>query len=377
MIESANSKGKHLPLHNNNEEGVSIILTFVKRFHPFQWMCIIGGIFMVFSHSNSQSLILSREPASLTQTASYKTSMKLDAFNKINFRILDSRTIKNCECGCPNSVISNCPRQYDLQDIDKSASVIITRPIRNHMEFALQEKKYDSQIACMDDSNPDDTHRTDTGGYCLHNILKVTQEQGQHRVRGEVILPFPDRAIPIPNGYAEPSSDMLEMLNTFIQEEKISTLSDFGAGIGQYGAFLERTFRNKLLYRGYDGAGDVELYTQGFVKFFDLSIPLNLPVSDWVMAFSVAEQIPAHLEGMVIRNLHAHNCRGILLSWGTPGLGGNHVNVHDNQYLFDVFEGLGYYHDKEESERFRDKMGEKATWFKETFMVLRRQNPVC
>ena len=48
-------------------------------------------------------------------------------------------------------------------------------------------------------------------------------------------------------------------------------------------------------------------------------------------------------EKLVVRNIHAHNCRGVLLSWAQLGKWGvGHVNNHRSQYLIDVFTGLGY-----------------------------------
>lgn len=212
-------------------------------------------------------------------------------------------------------------------------------------------------------------------------FLKLSQEQGQDR--GQVTLPFPDRIIPIPKGHAGASQNMLKSLYSFVEEEKVSSLSDFGAGLGQYGVDLERKYPKVLIYRGYNGAGDVEVYTQGFLRFFDLSIPLNMPVTDWVMSLKVGEHIPNHLEGMVVRNLRAHNCRGILLSlldkvvsltrWSQP----YHSNLHDNQYLIDVFTSLGYVHDVSLSKKFRNMMSSDSSWFATSFMVLRRKNPVC
>uniref|UniRef100_A0A7S4HHQ2 Uncharacterized protein n=1 Tax=Prymnesium polylepis TaxID=72548 RepID=A0A7S4HHQ2_9EUKA len=41
--------------------------------------------------------------------------------------------------------------------------------------------------------------------------------------------------------------------------------------------------------------------------------------------------------------MHAHNCRGIILSWARLsqwGLG--HVNNHDPAYVLETMEGLGY-----------------------------------
>ena len=108
----------------------------------------------------------------------------------------------------------------------------------------------------------------------------------------------------------------------------MKSISDFGAGQGQYGAKLQVTNSESFLYRGYDGAGDVEVYTQGFVKRFDLTIPLDLPVSDWLMTLEVGEHIPSSHEGMMIRNLHAHNCKGLILSWAQIGHGGHfHINL--------------------------------------------------
>ena len=148
---------------------------------------------------------------------------------------------------------------------------------------------------------------------------------------------------------------------------------------------LEPRFPDTLPYRGYDGAGgDVEVYTQGFLKFFDLTIPLNLPVTDWVMSLEVGQHIPSDMEGMVIRNLHAHNCRGlILVSWDVPGQGGltNHVNLHDSQFLIDIFDELGYYYDEKSILYFRDSVcpDEKpgSCCFKNSLLVLRRNVRVC
>lgn len=175
---------------------------------------------------------------------------------------------------------------------------------------------------------------------------------------------------------------MVKELTAFIENEEkkneagIISISDFGAGIGQYGTSLEPLFQDTLLYRGYDGAGDVEAYTHGYLKFFDLSIPLNLPVTDWVMSFEVGEHVPSYSEGMMIRNLHAHNCKGIILSWGIEGQTGcNHINLHGNEYLIDVFEQLGYVYDADQANTFRNNA--EDSWFRKSLMVFRRAEPVC
>lgn len=356
----------------------------IKDTHPFVWIVLLTGL-CAFLHSVS-----TKNGNSITEASSFRgsTSVKsvsLEDFIQTNDRLIitdDKLKVADCSCGCLQSEILSCPRQYTLRDVENSATVKVSREIANYMDFALQEKRRSSQISCVasDTNYKGASHHTDSGGYCLSAFLQLTKELGESR--GNVVIPFPDRTIPVPKGHAMADQDMINLLVEFIEKEDITTFSDFGAGLGQYGMALERKFPDSLLYRGYDGAGDIEVYTQGFVKFFDFTIPLNLPVTDWVMSLEVGEHVPADMEGMVIRNLHAHNCRGILLSWGIPGQGGlNHVNLHDSQYLIDIFEDLGYVHDEETTKHFRDSVcptGEKgACWFKTSILVLRRKVPVC
>ena len=153
-----------------------------------------------------------------------------------------------------------------------------------------------------------------------------------------------------------------------------TTVNDFGAGVGQYGHRL-RSEDPDLLWMAYDGAGNVEEYTDGFVSWFDLTIPLALPRADWVVSFEVGEHVPTPFEATVIRNLHAHNCRGIILSWAILGQRGNwHVNNHANRYIVDVFHELGYRHREDLDKKFRRKA--TYSWFKRSIMVFERYNPL-
>ena len=120
------------------------------------------------------------------------------------------------------------------------------------------------------------------------------------------------------------------------------SLNDFGAGVGQYGRAL-RAMDPRYRYTGYDGAGNIEEVSRRFINFFDLTIPLSLPRADWLMSLEVGEHIPSRFEAMVIRNLHAHNCRGVILSWAYLGkMGVGHVNNHASSYLTKIFDELGY-----------------------------------
>ncbi|CAE8644843.1 unnamed protein product, partial [Polarella glacialis] len=90
-----------------------------------------------------------------------------------------------------------------------------------------------------------------------------------------------------------------------------SSLTDLGAGVGQFGHSLKARLPN-LAYYGYDGGGNVEEFTSGYVSFADLTVPLSLKQTDWVFSSEVGEHIPNQHEAQVIANIHAHNCKGVV-----------------------------------------------------------------
>lgn len=132
-----------------------------------------------------------------------------------------------------------------------------------------------------------------------------------------------------------------------------------------------------LRYRGYDGAGDVRRYTDGFVRFVDLSMPLSLPRTDYVLSLEVGEHIPREHEFMYVRNLHAHNCRGIALSWANiEQMGVAHVNTHSRKYLRTLFASLGYVHSANVSRALR--RAARVNWLKNNLvLVFDRISPIC
>ena len=145
-----------------------------------------------------------------------------------------------------------------------------------------------------------------TGGWCLDTkrspadaFSSVNLPNGQ-----SYFLPKPHVAADV---------GIVAFLHDLLSPRFLS-VSDFGAGVGQYGrALLSKNSHHRWM--GHDAAGNIEEATGGFVKYFDLSMPLSLPRTDWVMSFEVGEHVPPAQEMMVVRNLHAHNCRGIILSW--------------------------------------------------------------
>ena len=150
-----------------------------------------------------------------------------------------------------------------------------------------------------------------------------------------------------------------------------ASVLDLGAGIGQYGHAL-LSAEPSARWRGFDGAGNVEAATGGFVQFVDLTAPVSLPRADWVLSIEVGEHVPSQHEAMLIRNLHAHNTKGLILSWAGVAQGGNgHVNNHSQEYLIKLFEALGYDFDEGASKGIR--AAAFFSWFRQTLFIFRRR----
>ena len=341
------------------------------QFAAFGIICV--GFMFFLGQMNEATKCQEVMKSSMLMETTSKNSIDLEEFKKLNDAIFQ-KPVKVCDCGCSLSPNLNCPRTYSLADVEKSAYAIITRELSDSMETELVLSKTNAQIACLRDG------KRSENGYCLHAMEKLSEEEGL--IRGSLTIPFPAREIQIPKSHLLPSDKLLESLYGFIESEEIKSINDFGAGVGQYGVSIRRKFQEKLLYRGYDGAGDVDIYTQGFINYYDLTIPMKLPVADWVLSFETGHLIPVHKEGMMIRNLHAHNCKGILISWGGQENADDFEsnNLHDEDYLVDLFTNLGYFHDVLETERFRQNWTPEegdGMWFHETLLVFRRHKPIC
>ena len=139
------------------------------------------------------------------------------------------------------------------------------------------------------------------------------------------------------------------------------SIMDLGAGTGHYGKYLLK-LDPRVDYRGYDGMGDVEKVAGSTASFADMTMPLSLPPSDWVLSLEAGEHVPRMHEMIFMRNLHVHNCKGIILSWAALSQGGfGHVNVHSAMYLRAVFSDLGYIVDTRLTQLLQNDTEESAT----------------
>ena len=327
--------------------------------------------FICLANLNYQSFLFQ-----LRQVDEEANETSLERFLKITQQIIvQINNNGDCTCGCHNSPMLDCPPLYDINDVNESSTMKASKAIQEFMDSAqIQIKRSGIEMCEIISTIPENSLSSPMGGYCLHALYKSSQTKGIDR--GFVKYPHSHRDVSIPIGFHRANPELLDNLSTFIRKEKMKSLVDFGAGIGSYVANLEELFPN-MVFRGFDGAPDVDDYTFGYIKFLDLSLPQNLPQSDWVMSLNVGEHMPSTAEGMFIRNLHTNNCKGIILSWETPeqpGIG--HVNLHTNHYLIKLFQSLGYAFDVGETKEFREGQLKNSP-FQKSLLIFRRLQKLC
>ena len=160
-------------------------------------------------------------------------------------------------------------------------------------------------------------------------------------------------------------SVLASSLNTFFKTENVTSLVDFGCGMGSYVKFFQQNNINAV---GFDGNPNTPELTDNLCKVLDLSVPQKFDEPfDWVMSLEVGEHLPAQFEDIFIMNLHNNNKSGLVLSWAIKGQGGHgHFNEQNNDYIKSKICKLGYINDIESENKLR--AGSSAGWFKNTIM---------
>jgi hypothetical protein len=217
---------------------------------------------------------------------------------------------------------AECPRPFKIDDVNASANTWGSSENANLLPNAQQA----ARARC----NATSTFTSlKSGGWCLVKAAGGVGVEGHGVARHAFVRQLHELLLGGTNGESAP----------------VWSVADFGAGVGQYGRSL-LGIDSRHRYAAYDGAGNVEEMTGGLVSFADMTLPITLPRADFVLSLEVGEHVPRAHEGMFVRNIHAHNACGVLISWASLNQGGsNHVNTHDPGYVRSIFEELGYVYD--------------------------------
>jgi len=137
------------------------------------------------------------------------------------------------------------------------------------------------------------------------------------------------------------------LLNYYKNHNAIKVL-DLGCGKGEYIKFLKKNNINAIGVDKCDICDDIESH--------DLSKPYyNL--SDYVQTFEVGEHIPEKYESIFIENICNNAKKGIIMSWGLPGQGGDgHINEKSTSYIIKKIEKYGFKLNREKTNEIRQNI---------------------
>ena len=186
---------------------------------------------------------------------------------------------------------------------------------------------------------------------------------------------------------------------------------DFGAGAGLYGRYFAK-HAPTVRWVGVDGADNVEVATDGRVRFAELTDVLpswihaaaaGTPTSmshaiastrhassthasssrqasfDWAMSLEVGEHVARSAEPRFMHNLVSSSREGIVLSWARLGQGGtDHVNCQSTAYVACAMRLLGWANDEPTQQRLRAAVGRHfhdCGWLRTSLQVFRPLAP--
>jgi len=258
--------------------------------------------------------------------------------------------LRGCTPGCKSVVDGfgscgfrtrrDCPRPYEEGALQASAA--LWDPFNASHRDALVLSRRAAEHACGTRLRPRSPTQLATGGFCVRllpndppNNISIRAADGtQHSY-----------TLPASVDHGAAIGGVVRVLHDLCKKSHRRprrSILDLGAGLGQYGHALH-ALDSRQQYNAFDGAGNVESATGGFVRYAEFSLPLSLPRAHWVLSIDTGEHVPREHEMMFLRNLHAHACIGVIVSWADLPQGGTgHVNVHSPAYVQQSFEALGY-----------------------------------
>jgi len=268
-------------------------------------------------------------------------------------------------CGMPESK-TDCNRSYEVDEI----SSLVSKQQGSTTEDKDAQQHVRQQAALEACSQAGDSNSiSDYGGWCYKDHSKIVPKGSDS-----------DEEFPLPINHVQADKGFVEALvNKVLLKQDgscCSSITDLGAGVGQFGHAF-RALHSNISYQGFDGAGNVENYTGGYVKFADLTLPVYANRTDWVISSEVGEHINNMYEKQFLANIHALNCKGVILTWAILGQGGHgHVNCHSNEYLIRIFESLGYTHNTPFTDTLRNATTTSG-WLAHSTMVFVRNKSEC
>jgi tryptophanyl-tRNA synthetase len=152
--------------------------------------------------------------------------------------------------------------------------------------------------------------------------------------------------------------------------EKDNTVFDIGCGRGTYLQYLKDVGFMDL--SGIEGS-KLDSFDFDDILCADLTHPIFIPQKGNVISIEVFEHIPPEFESVFVDNICRLCDNKLVLSVAVedqPGIG--HVNCKNNDYVINLFQGKGFWFNKEKTEEVRSTVEDHVSYLRKTLMVFEK-----
>lgn len=157
-------------------------------------------------------------------------------------------------------------------------------------------------------------------------------------------------------------------MNWFIDEYNISSLIDFGCGLGSY---LESAYSKQLKIKGYEYANEYakKYTTPSIIEYIEYGVDCTQFIDiDFKYDCAISIEVGEHLDGsksdMFCENISRSLDNGgiLIFSAAQPNQGGSgHINCQEKQFWIDIFSELGFKNNKKRYENIKKMWGNMNT----------------
>ena len=269
-----------------------------------------------------------------------------------------------------------CPRPYTAADIRASAAWWDLHNSSHAEANAIAQ--HSAETACRTRLRQRSPAQLRAGAFCLRML---PQPPSNFTIRSTDGNQRHSYTMPATLDHGAAIGGVARVLHELLRgrgKRPFRSLLDLGAGMGQYGRALH-ALDARHRYAGYDGAGNIESASGGrFVRYAEFSLPLSLPRAHWVLSIDTGEHLPRAAEMMFMRNIYAHACVGVIISWANLIQGGSgHQNVHNPDYIRQTFEALDFDLDERLTHLLRNQSDvDEPPYLVENFVAMRRRRRI-
>jgi len=160
----------------------------------------------------------------------------------------------------------------------------------------------------------------------------------------------------------------------FIRSNNITTVTDFGCGLGNYCKDIEASTTAKAI--GVEGSIPTHSAHTRIIQL-DLAKPIRSTHElncELGICLEVGEHVPSPYMHTLLDNIANYTEKYLIMSWAIPNQPGHgHVNCLDNDTVKELMQKRNFEYMPDETREIRSRVDASALYFKHTLLIFQKQ----